>query len=243
MNSKLQLVIQEIIEIENLYVNKLRIVVDVFIIPLKQRLSQNDAILNENEIQIHFNCWEVLYAYHADFYSKLIENQRIGRIEENLGNLFLSFCDKLKLYKNYLINFDLYELHRSNLLDINCPTFHKKFYNFVESRRLVPQCEGKYLEMYLIEPLRQLPRYEIFLQKILNNLAPNSLVIHQSISQALIKLSDIHNENNNAFIKVENRLMMMKIMQSVDPKTRINLLDDPDRKVVKFGDVQILHNT
>lgn len=242
-SNKLQLVIKEIVDTENEYINKLQTVVDIFIIPLKQSIRINDPILDENEIQVVFSCWEVLCSLHTEFYNKLLFHQKKKSLETNIGSLFLEFADHIKIYKNYLINFSLYQEHRAALLDMNNGFFNRKYFYFIQACRANRKCEGRYLEMFLIEPVQRLPRYELLLQRLIKYMNPTPASrSYISVSQASVKLSNMMIDNNNTFSKLENRLLIMRIMQSVDPKTRINLLEDPERKLIKYGDIQLLHN-
>lgn len=151
-----QLIIEEIISTEDLYISKLKAIVDVFIHPLTEK-----RILSEEDILCQFGGLETILSKHLMFYDELTALFKSDSLL--LGELFLSFGEELKCYETYMVNFEVGLSRRAALLMSN-----RKFATFIDNSRAQPLCGGG-LESLLIGPVQRIPRYRLLLDQMLKN--------------------------------------------------------------------------
>jgi hypothetical protein len=229
---KLKYAALEIIDTEQKYSTKLQNVVDVFITPLRQL-----GIIDNNEILIQFNCVEVLAKLHKEFYDLMLMEKEQETLQ--LGAIFVEFSDNFKLYKNYLLNFDLALQRRDALTNPDSPSYNKRFVNFISNAEKDPRLNNADIGSLLIEPVQRVPRYKMLLEQLLKY-TPETSHEYDLISQSLQKLSDVAAENNDVIKKRENREKITKMMQMIDSRSRVNFLDDPNRLLIRSGPLQRL---
>jgi hypothetical protein len=113
-------------------------------------------------------------------------------------------------------------------------TSNRKFVQFIDAAKSDPRSLGFGIESLLIEPVQRIPRYRMLLEQLLKY-TPPSHEEYDSITKALTKISELALENNEAIRSRENKEKMMEIMLQMDSRTRINLLDTPNRLLLRSG--------
>jgi len=93
---------------------------------------------------------------------------------------------------------------------------------------------GLSVESFLIEPVQRVPRYRLLLESLLKS-TPEDHAEHESISEALALVMEIAQANNDAIKARENKQKIMEIMCLLTSASRINLLDEPSRLLLKEG--------
>jgi len=212
--TKRNYVVQEFISTEATYSGRLKIAQDVFLTPMRQQ-----RILEEEEINTQFFVWSSLVDLHNDMYTGMVSDQENGKL--NLGARFSLFSHFLVMYGQYLTNYDKALARRAQLLTAN-----HRFGDFVDKAQKDPRCNGLGLESYLIEPVQRVPRYRLLLEQLLKY-TPQSHPEHNSIENALSKITEVAMRNNEAIRDRENKQKIMNIMLGFTISSRINLLDDP----------------
>jgi hypothetical protein len=212
-------IISEIISTEKTYLARLECVIDVYVKPI--RISN---ILEPADIREQFGYWDVMYGIHRELYlSMTSENAKIGPI-------FFQFSHYLKVYKDYLINFEESQNHRAILMQQN-----KRFHDLVINGQKDPRTFGLSIESLLIEPVQRIPRYRMLLSELINytNIDHEE---YQDLVKSLEKVSEVATENNEAIKMHENRNKMNEIMLQIDTKGHyLDLLDDPSRRLIRSG--------
>jgi hypothetical protein len=79
-----QNVIDEIISSEKIYLENLELVIQVYLVPLRDA-----GIVETNEIQLQFGPWEMIYGIHKDLYGKLLQAK--DKIFSEIENVFSQF--------------------------------------------------------------------------------------------------------------------------------------------------------
>jgi FYVE/RhoGEF/PH domain-containing protein 5/6 len=217
-------VVLEIISTEKTYYERLQIVSDVYVAPCR-----NGKILDMQDVQEQFGYWDVICGIHKELYESMVRDQDAGTLQ--MGALFLKFSHYLKVYKDYLVNFDKALTRRAHLMTMN-----KKFVELVENGQKDPRSLGIGIESLLIGPVQRIPRYRLLLQELLKY-TPEDHEEYESISKSLEKIKEVASENNEAIRQRENLEKIMEIMMKIDSRRRINLLDDPSRKLLREGEL------
>lgn len=116
-------------------------------------------------------------------------------------------------------------------------TSNKKYASFVNDVWEDPRCFGFSLESLLTEPVARIPRYKMLLEQLIKY-TEESAPDYELLKTSLGKIAEIASENNEAIRARENRQKIMDVMQKIDAKTRINLLDTPTRWFIRSGNLQ-----
>ena len=132
-------------------------------------------------------------------------------------------------YKNYLVKFEI-ALNRRAALS----TSNKKYNNFMAEVKNDPRCFGFGIESLLQEPVSRVPRYKMLLEQLIKYTSPDSPEF-SLLTRSFTKVSEMATENNEAIRARENKEKIMEIMLMIDVKSRINLLDVPERWFIKGG--------
>lgn len=217
-------VISEIISTEKAYLDKLKTVLEVYIIPLRE-----SNILDQTDLHLQFGHWEMIYGIHKDLYDKMVVQQASGKV--NMGKLFSDFSDYLRVYKTYVANFEVAMTKRAALVSSN-----RRFSTFLDRARTDSRCVAG-IESLIIIPIQRIPRYRMLLEQLLkytSQLDPE----YNSISESLSKVSEAANINNEAIKVQENKRYIMEVMMAIEIKSRPNLLDNPSRRLLKCGSLR-----
>ena len=257
INKKRGFVVKELLATEQTYVDNLEIVIKQFIDPIK-----DNQYLDEEDIKGQFLIWESLTCLHKELKKELDKELELKEIHEvRVGSIFKLFGAFFKMYKQYLSNFEPALTRRAELMCTN-----KEFETLIENARKMPECKGLDLEAYLVTPVQRIPRYRLLLQELLQR-TPESHVDYTDLSfslqqvhlpfSSLLKLlvivntclfsanslddcqiSEVAHLNNEAIREREGKYEIMQIMNKIDMRTRINLLDSPSRKLVRSAEME-----
>jgi len=218
-------VIKEFITSEETYTKRLRLTLDLFVEPLRKH-----EILTTSEINTQFLNWELFVGLHQDLYENMVRDYDIGRL--NLGERFKIFSHYLKAYSQYLTNYERARAERARLL-----TSNKRFYNFVEKVEASPESLQLPLESFLMEPVQRVPRYRMLFEQLLK-FTPENHAEHEAVSDALRLTAEVSQSNADAIAQWEKKQRIMTIMMQLTPATRLNLLDDPSRELLREAVLQ-----
>lgn len=203
--------VKEIITTEHTYIERLKMAVDVFVKPLAI-----NRVLDPAEIKKQFDMLGQIYAFHQNYLS----------LEENGFVLFFSdLCDHFELYAKYLVDYEPSMQKRGYLL-----TSNRKFADFIERTQQQPDVMN--LESLLIMPVQRIPRYRLLLEQVLKY-TPIEHPDHDVVKSCLEKICELATSNNEAIRARENHFKIMEIMMQIEPRSRVQLLDDENRKFIK----------
>jgi hypothetical protein len=90
------------------------------------------------------------------------------------------------------------------------------------------------IEAFMIIPVQRIPRYRLLFEELLKHTPPNDPDYH-SLNQSLSKIVDMAKENNDAIKAQENKRAIIDVMLSIEIKSRVNLLNNPKRRLIKSG--------
>ena len=140
--------IEELITTEKTYLSRLQAVSLVYIQPVKEL-----EILDSQDFELQFGCWEKLYTLSKKFYGRLECLQAIQSSSDSLleiGQITLDLCNdpNFNIFQLYLVKFES-ALHRRAILS----TQNKKFATFLIDAQNDPRAFGFSIESLLIEPV------------------------------------------------------------------------------------------
>ena len=217
-------IVKEIIATERVYVDKLKAMIEVYIEPIRVK-----EILDSCDINSQFLNLEVIHGLHV----KLLSDLTIEKVESDVkvGLVFSTFAPFLKMYTQYVMNFELAMTRRAQLLISN-----KKLSTFLDSAKADPRSKGGDLESFLVGPVQRIPRYRMLLEQVLKYTPPDH-EDYPNLVSSLEKVSEVATHNNEAIRQREKKERILVMMMTIEPKTRVNLLDEPNRTFVREGDL------
>lgn len=153
----------DLLESEKTYVNQLSVIVDVFLVPLKQA-----KLLSAEELDILFGPIEHIYAIHSQFLDNLAERLKQWAPERHqphnvfnmIGDLFLTLVPRLDVYatsSNYMEGLKLLTAHTE-----------PKFLEFLRAAQANSRSGGMELTALLGFPMQRIPRYVMLLQEFIS---------------------------------------------------------------------------
>jgi hypothetical protein len=190
--------VNEILSSENTYVNRLRITVEIFILPLREK-----NILTNDEFKKQFGNLEIIRELHERLLQALhpsppppapappsagpstgpstgpsspsdpsnIPSTSAPTVDtQNLpiGKIFKEFSGFLKMYKEYLASYEGSTVRLAKLV-----TSNRKFVDFLEKARANPRSLGMGIDSFLMEPVQRIPRYRMLLEELLKYTEPD----------------------------------------------------------------------
>lgn len=215
-------VIQEILTTENTYVQRLKLTIDVVVNQIKAL-----KILGEKDISEQFDGLVEIYNLHCKHSLEGISVQNLKFI-----HLFEDIANNCDVYSKYLVNYEPAMQRRSHLLTTN-----RKFSDFVAQVEKDPVMQAGKLESLLILPVQRIPRYRLLMEQIIKY-TPEDHPDFQVLHRVLDVIASTCNYNNEAIRARENKNKMMEIMMQIEPTTRVDLLEDMNRRFIMEATMQ-----
>ncbi|EFA79670.1 pleckstrin domain-containing protein [Heterostelium album PN500] len=191
---------KEILTTERTYCDNMKILVEVFIDPLKAGeggISKDSAtILCSNLSDILLVSIELLNRLEA----KLAEWSNTQRI----GDVFLTLIPFLKMYTNYTVGYD-------NVMNIvtECEK-NSSFSQFIQRCTEDPRTRKLDLRSYLIQPVQRITRYHMLLDEVLKHTEPDH-PDYTDLAKSLAEMKKVTSEANEAIKRSENRAKVLAI--------------------------------
>lgn len=211
---KKEFAMKEIVSTEITYIERLKILIEYFIQPLKE-----SKILNNKEIDVQFSLLTRLFDLHKDFTFDIneINLSEIIKLFEVLSENFI-------VYSDYLVNFEPALNQRGQILSSN-----RKFAEYLEGKMKDPRLLGQSLESFFILPVQRIPRYRLLLEQLLKYITEEDEGYEQ-FKRAHNAMCDMALYSNEAIRARENKEKIMEIMLQFDSGSVQNLLDDDSRR-------------
>jgi hypothetical protein len=210
-------VVKEIISTERTYLSRLKIAIEVYAQPMKF-----NRILDSSDCSAQFDTLEKLLELHNKYYVTDEDSDSL-----NIEALFNDISNNFQIYSQYLVDYEPTMQRRGSLL-----TSSRKYSDFLDKTIKDPKSQGQNIESLLIMPVQRIPRYRLLLEQLLKY-TPEDHLEHPFVKSALDKICNVAMFNNEAIRARENKTKMMSIMMQIEPRSRIDLLDDSQRVFIK----------
>ena len=181
----------EIVKTEVMYYTKLKIVLDVFITPLREL-----RILDEAEINVQFYTWETLLGLHKDFSDALVRDPHTPLAEH-----FIRYSHMFKMYQPYLNNYQRAGQRRAELM-----TSNRRYADFLDKARTDPRLRTLHIggiSDLLVGPVQRIPRYELLLSALLKY-TPEGHAERARLEAAVSMIKEVLVSNNTAIGQSED---------------------------------------
>ncbi|CAH1264577.1 FGD3 [Branchiostoma lanceolatum] len=163
--SPIHKVAYEMLTSERSYVAKLHLLDQVFCKQLEETNIPADVVRGI------FSHVKPIYQFHHDFLLPQLEDRMKEWAEDKnkkIGDLMKNFAPFLKLYGEYIKNFDV------SMTLVNSWMGKPKFAAVVEDIQMTEECGNLTLQHHMLEPVQRVPRYELLLRDYLKKLPEDS---------------------------------------------------------------------
>lgn len=147
--------IKEMVQTEADYVEDLKILEGVFLLPL--RLTR---VLPEEDVLKIFSNAEMLCPIHTDLLKRMREKPPE---QVHMGEIFLFFCQYLKTYKNYCSH------HEASLDFLESLKTNQEFTKALAICMSDKRGKGQNLQSYLVKPVQRICKYPLFFRELLKH--------------------------------------------------------------------------
>jgi len=220
----------EILKTEESYVDCLKLIVEHFLVPLREAAKKNQLI-TQDQVKTIFSVVEVIYNFQREILMKLTERMKSWSYEQKLGDLFLEMAPVLMVYSQYGNNYK-----KALTTFYKCREENQDFNAFIKEAEKHPSCKPRRFESLLIMPVQRIPRYVLLLQEILKR-TRNDHVDYELLTSALQKIQEIAEVINSRQEDWERFNNLVHLYNSLQPKLEGLLL--PHRRLLYEGEIRI----
>ncbi|KAK3612031.1 hypothetical protein CHS0354_021708 [Potamilus streckersoni] len=223
---KLYKIAEELLNTERSYVSRLHLLDQVFHFKITVE-NKNAFFMPEEIITQMFSNIKSIYKFHNDFLlPQLTERMLNWSKEAKIGDLMKKFAPFLKMYTEYVKNFD----HAMELINqwlVKSP----RFATLIQDIQQLPECGHLTLQHHMLEPVQRVPRYELLLKDYLKRL-PEDASDRTDAEVALKLVTEAASHSNTVMKKIEKFHKVMSIYQALGGG--IDLIS-PTRELIKEG--------
>ncbi|KAI9564736.1 hypothetical protein GHT06_008477 [Daphnia sinensis] len=222
----------ELLQTERTYVDVLHLLDQVFQFRIDQE-NRAHGMFAQDLIPQMFSNIKSLFKLHHDFFLPRLEERLRDwedqeQEERRIGDIMTSFAPFLKMYAEYVRNFD----HATNLIS-SMSLKSPRFLAIVDEIQQLPQCGHLSLQHHMLTPIQRVPRYEMLLRDYLRRLPENS-ADRAETEKALHLVSTAANHANEAMKKIDQFKQLLEIQESLGGAVD---LVSPTRELVKEGKI------
>lgn len=223
-------VIEEIIKTEQSFIRHIELAISVFYTPAKENLE--DFNISPNELKFIFGDLVSILHVNKEILTNIKEEILLIKQNETffhacIGDTFIKFTPFLKVYINYINNYDKI-VEKLSMHAKEETTFH----SFIMNQNNSEELQGQTLQSLLIMPVQRLPRYELLLSTLLSYTDPSHMdykCVSNAVNTVKSLVSSVNyqkhvNETTNEMLKLQ------KMLNSKYPE-----LIQPHRKLIMKG--------
>ncbi|KAK9517738.1 hypothetical protein VZT92_023083 [Zoarces viviparus] len=212
---KLYNIANELLQTERAYVARLHLLDQVFCSRLTE--AAVGGSFPPDVIRNIFSNISSIYSFHSQFLLPGLENCISHWCESpGLGSVLLKYAPFLKLYADYVRNFD-----QAMVLVRTWSERSSVFRNIILDIQSQEVCARRTLQNHMAEPVQRVPRYEMLLRDYLKTLPRGNSdydLAHKSLQ--IISMASTH--LNSAIQKDESRKRLLEIFEMVGDEEVIN---------------------
>lgn len=212
---KREKIVTEIFASERRYQEQLRVIVDVFMTPLRSR-----GIIPDGVFKTIFGDLTAIQAVNKELLAHMEET--------SIGTAFLQLAPYLRLYCTYANNFDK--------AMITLQEWERKmadFSRFLREQEGKEDCRSLSLHAFLITPVQRVPRYKLLLEQLLDHTPPSN-EDYMKIKEAAQMMGDVTMGINEYIREHENFEKMLNIQQRLTGANAPRILV-PGRRFIREG--------
>jgi FYVE/RhoGEF/PH domain-containing protein 5/6 len=229
--SKIYYIAHEILTTERTFVKGLRLLHCDF---RQHMMSANTAhekqVVTEETMAMILSNVGNLHMLNSELLKELETRMATWDNDPRLGDIFVKRAPFLKLYSQYISNFDtalktLEEQQKKNHL----------FAQVVKEFELEPKCANLTVAAYLLETVQRIPRYKMLLADYIKHL-PEDSIDKEDSEKALSIISSVATHVNDTIRQMDNFKKTIEVSKKLIGDVGESLLS-PHRKLLKEGEL------
>ncbi|KAB7502062.1 FYVE, RhoGEF and PH domain-containing protein 3, partial [Armadillidium nasatum] len=225
---KIHKIVLELLCTERSYVNVLHLLDQEF----QFRVDQENRVHHmfpPEQMAFIFSNIKSIYKLHHDFLLPQLE-ERIAQWDSccKIGDIMKNFAPFLKMYTEYVKNFDTAMTFINNLQAKN-----SRFASIMDDIHQMECCGNLTLQHHMLSPVQRIPRYELLLKDYLRKL-PETSADREDTEEALRLVSTAANHANEAMKKIDKFKKLLEIQESLGGALE---LVSPTRELLKEGKI------
>jgi len=215
-------VAREILASERHYVSSLQTIVEIYIQPMNQIVPSV-----KDYSRSLFSELEVILGYNSMLLRTLSERIEKWSHFQCLGDVFLKMTDFLRVYTQYVNNFN------SALTTISLSKQHPQLGPFLQMCAKDSRCKGLDLASLLILPIQRIPRYVLLLEDMVRHTTQNHADF-PNLRNALWKMKAVAEYVNDKKREADNIHEVLNVQEKVGKIDGVNLAV-PHRRYIREG--------
>ncbi|CAB4404038.1 unnamed protein product [Rhizophagus irregularis] len=211
-NRKREAAVNEILTTELTYVDGLRKLVRIYLLPMRQRSANkilSKPIATIEEISTIFGNVEQLLKLHEQLLKSLEERKLNWSPTRHISDIFLKNAPYLKMYAIYFKSFPQAIATMERLSKES-----KDFKKFLQQCQQNPELGGLPFNSFLSLPIQRIPRYKLLLEALLKY-TEESDPDYNNLKKCVNQISAIADEVNEKIRDAENQQKVLEIQGQV----------------------------
>lgn len=218
----------ELLTTERSYVAILHLIDQVFHFRIDQENRAHNMFPQEVIPQMFSNI-KSIYQFHHDFLLPQLEARMTNWDQEaKIGDIMKNFAPFLKLYTEYVKNFD----NAMNIISAMAAKY-QRFVAVMDEIHRMPECGNLTLSHHMLSPIQRIPRYELLLKDYLKKL-PDDSDDKEDTEKALHLVSTAANHANEAMKKIDKFKELLEVQEKISGALD---LVSPTRELLKEGKI------
>jgi len=223
-------IVNEILATEKAYTKRLHLL-EKFQSRLLSEAKENNIVPEKVVTEIFSNLSSIC-TFHATMLLPDLEKRITNwSANEKIGDIFKTLGHCLKLYSDYVKNFD----HATTTLN-QWMKKSPKFASIIEELQKQPECEHLTLQHHMLGPIQRVPRYRLLLQDYLKKL-PKDSPDRAEAEESLSVISEAANHSNNSMKGMEQFKKLVEIEERIAEGLQGESLATASRVFIKEGEL------
>ena len=201
----------ELLETEERYVERLELLNVKFrnVIATANEQQRDKPVLSELAVKQIFSNVHQIHQLNQTLLEQLRSRLKCWDEDPRLGDVMIRIAPFLKLYSDYVANFDA-----ANSVLNDCLSKEKRFAALVQEFERDPDCENLKISHFMLEPVQRLTRYKLLFEDYLKRL-PQEAPDWKESESALKIISEAANHANSKIKHMENFNELLCIQRSL----------------------------
>ncbi|XP_034240310.1 FYVE, RhoGEF and PH domain-containing protein 4-like isoform X2 [Thrips palmi] len=218
----------ELLMTERSYVSVLNLIDQVFHFRVDHE-NRAHPMFPQETVPHMFSNIKSIYKLHNEFLlPQLEERMKSWDLDPRIGDIMKIFAPFLKLYTEYVKNFDS-AMSLINMMQMK----NSRFAAIMHEIHQMPECGNLTLTHHMLSPIQRIPRYELLLKDYLKKLSDDSND-RTDTERALHLVSSAANHANEAMKKISQFQQLLEIQENISGAVD---LVSPTRELLREGKV------
>ncbi|KAL3981794.1 RhoGEF domain family protein [Acanthocheilonema viteae] len=221
---KAWLAAKELVDSEQRYVDKLRLLDETF----RKKIDEEKILERDRITQLFANISSLHQFHNTHLLPALMESSRDWHTTHRISDVLRKRAPFLKMYSEYTNNYK-----RATKVFNDCLRKKRRFAQIVHEIEMKPECENLPLVSHLICPVQRVMRYQLLLQEYKKHLDPSDADYEDTVA-ALELVLDAASHANEMMRKLDRYKNVLEVQEQVG--STISLVS-PGRELIRKGKV------